>query len=293
MPESSHAGSELAYLILKTAHGLFQRGPRELAREARQQVETLARRQHRLETLVLSAPEARDVVVPRATLETAYAEIRGRYPDEVDFHNDLADNGLNPAMLRESLDRELKVEAVLEKEGSRAAKVSDIDMELYYHYHPEQFTRPETRRVRHILITINETLPENTRERARQRIEAIADRLARDPRRFEEQALKHSECPTAMQGGLLGDARRGQLFPELDALLFSMGVGEIGPVTESPLGFHLVFCEIIQPAGRIPLHLVKPRIRQMLEGRRRQICQSAWVKRLDRAETPAPASARQ
>ena len=105
MTESARAGNDLAYLILKTAHGLFHRGPRDLADEERHQVETLARRQHRLESLVLSAPEARDVVVPGATLETAYAEIRGRYPDEADFLNDLADNGLDPASLLESLGR--------------------------------------------------------------------------------------------------------------------------------------------------------------------------------------------
>ena len=280
MTESARAGNDLAYLILKTAHGLFHRGPRDLADEERHQVETLARRQHRLESLVLSAPEARDVVVPGATLETAYAEIRGRYPDEADFLNDLADNGLDPASLLESLGRELKVDAVLDKEGSRAARVSDIDVELYYHYHPEQFTRPETRRARHILVTINEDMPENTRTRARERIDAIAARLAKDPGRFEEQALKHSECPTAMNGGLLGDARRGQLYPELDALLFTLEAGETGPVTESPMGFHILLCEHIQPAGPVPLHQVKAKIREMLESRRRQTCQKVWLKRL-------------
>ncbi len=278
--EPPRAGSDLAYLILKTAHGLFHRGPRDLADAERQQVETLARRQHRLETLVLSAPEARDVVVPRATLEAAYAEIRGRYPDEADFLDDLADNGLDPTSLLESLDRELKVDAVLDKEGARAAQVSDIDVALYYHYHPEQFTRPEIRRARHILITINEDMPENTRARARERIDVIAARLARDPGRFKEQALKHSECPTAMNGGLLGDARQGQLYPELDALLFAMEAGQIGPVAESPMGFHLLLCEQIQPAGPVPLHQVKAKIREMLEGRRRQSCQRAWLKRL-------------
>ena len=280
MTESARAGNDLAYLILKTAHGLFHRGPRDLADEERHQVETLARRQHRLESLVLSAPEARDVVVPGATLETAYAEIRGRYPDEADFLNDLADNGLDPASLLESLGRELKVDAVLDKEGSRAARVSDIDVELNYHYHPEQFTRPETRRARHILVTINEDMPENTRTRARERIDAIAARLAKDPSRFEEQALKHSECPTAMNGGLLGDARQGQLYPELDALLFTLEAGETGPVTESPMGFHILLCEHIQPAGPVPLHQVKANIREMLESRRRQTCQKVWLKRL-------------
>lgn len=288
MTESPPAGGELAYLILKTAHGMFQHGLRDLDAAARRRVEELARRQHALEALVLSAPEARDVMVPEVTLEKAFGEIRGRYPDEVDFLNDLADNGLKPASLRQALARELKVEAVLDKEAARAARVSDIDVELYYHYHPEQFARPEIRRARHILITINEDLPENTRPKARARIEAIAARLAREPGRFEEQALKHSECPTAMNGGLLGDARAGQLYPELDALLFTLAPGQIGPVTESPLGFHLLLCENIQPAGAIPLNRVKPKIREMLEARRRKICQSAWVKRLSRAGEPTP-----
>lgn len=280
MNEPSRAGGELAYLLLKTAHSLFGRGPQALAGDERHKVETLARRQRDLETLVLSAPEARDVVVPEATLRDALAEIGGRYPDEVEFHNDLADNGLSPASLVEALNRELKVEAILEKEASRAAKVSDIDVELYYHYHPEQFTRPELRHTRHILVTINEDMPDNTRVLSRQRIDAIAARLAKDPGRFEEQALKHSECPTAMQGGLLGDVRKGQLYPELDALLFTLEAGQIGPVTESPLGFHILFCESIQPAGKVPLHQIKPKIREMLETRRRQICQKAWLKRL-------------
>ena len=287
MTETARVADELAYLLLKTAHGLFGRGPQFLDQAERQQAETLARRQQRLESLVLSAAEARDVVVPEATLMDALDEIRGRYPDEVEFHNDLADNGLNTATLIEALNRELKVEAILEKEGSRAAKVSDIDVELYYHYHPEQFTRPETRRARHILITINEDMPENTRARARERIDAVAARLAKDPARFEEQALKHSECPTAMQGGLLGDARQGQLYPELDALLFTLEAGQIGPVTESPLGFHILLCEAITPSGKLPLHQIKPKIREMLESRRKEICQKAWIKRLGQKETVA------
>lgn len=280
MNEISHAGGDLAYLILKTAHGLFGKDPQALATEERKQAETLAMRQHDMEILVLSTPEAGDVIVPQATLEAALAEIRDRYADEVEFHNDLTENRLTPANLVESLRRELKVEAILDKVGSRAAKVSDIDVELYYHFHPEQFTRPETRRTRHILITINEAMPENTRENARLRIDAIAARLAKEPGRFEEQALKHSECPTAMNGGLLGDARKNQLYPELDALLFALDADQIGPVTESPLGFHILLCEAIHPAGKLPLNQIQPIIREMLESRRRQICRKAWLKRL-------------
>jgi peptidyl-prolyl cis-trans isomerase C len=179
-----------------------------------------------------------------------------------------------------ALERELKVDAILEKIGSRAAEVSDVDVDLYYHYHPEQFQRPETRRVRHILVTVNPALPDNDPELARQRIEAIAARLAKEPTRFEEQALKHSECPTALHGGLVGEVPRGQLYPELDAVLFELSEGDLSEVVESPLGYHLVRCEAITPPGVLTQEQAREPIRRMLEARRKRLCQQAWIKQL-------------
>ena len=273
-----------AYLILKTAHGLYGKAPTALAAGERERVEKLAARQFELEHQVLVTDEARDVVVPEATLTTAYAEVRGRYASNEEFAEDLAGNGLDPAGFRAALERELKVEAVLEKVGGRAARVSDIDVALYYQYHPEQFRRPETRLARHILITINEDLPENGRAATRARMEAIAARLAREPKRFEEQAMKHSECPTALNGGLLGEVRRGQLFPELDAALFELAPGTLSGILESELGWHLLRCDQVTEAGILPLPLVMEKIREMLAARRKRICQSAW---LSQARAPA------
>jgi peptidyl-prolyl cis-trans isomerase C len=174
--------------------------------------------------------------------------------------------------------------------GARVVRVSDIDAELYYHYHPEQFQRPETRIARHILITINEDLPDNGRVAARARIEAIAGRLAREPKRFEEQALKHSECPTALQGGLLGEAKRGQLYPELDEALFGVDAMDLSQVLESPLGFHILRCDLIKPAGRVPLGQVREKVREHLQEKRRQTCIRAWLKGLGQERREAAVS---
>lgn len=268
----------VAYLVLKTAHSLYGRNPGALETEELRKVERMAARQYDLEARVLASREARDVVVPQATLEAALAEVRGRYPDLDAFRDDLAGNGLSIGDYEQSMARELRVEAVLDKVGSRAAQVSDIDVELYYRYHPEQFLRPELRRARHILVTINEDMAENTATAARERIEAIAQRLAKDPKRFEEQALKHSECPTAMNGGLLGDAKQGQLFPELDKLLFEMAPMEISPILESPVGLHLLRCDEIMPERMLALAEVKDRIREKLFDNRKKVCLNAWLK---------------
>jgi nitrogen fixation protein NifM len=168
--------------------------------------------------------------------------------------------------------------------GTRAENVSDMDVELYYQYHPEQFRRPETRLVRHILITINDSIPENTHAAAHKRIDEIATRLAKEPQRFEEQALKHSECPTALDGGKLGDLPRGKLFPELDKALFELKAGEVSGVLESELGFHVLRCDAITEAGVLGYDQAKLHIRKLMEQKRKRVCQQAWVKQL--LETP-------
>jgi nitrogen fixation protein NifM len=278
MPEINELG--VAYLALKAAHKLYGKAPSVLQTAELAHVQSLAQHQRDLEARVLVAPEARDVVVPEATLEAAMSEIRGRYAGEDDFIEDLACNGLDETSFAAAMERELKVEAILEKVGTRAAAVSEVDVELYYLCHPDQFRRPETRVVRHILLTINEDFAENTRVTAFARMLAIATRLKKEPERFEEQALKHSECPTALQGGALGDLPRGKLYSELDEVLFNLSVKGISGVVESPLGFHILRCDAITEAGVLSQELASQHIQKLLEQKRRRVCQKAWVKQL-------------
>lgn len=278
MPEVIDSG--VAYLALKAAHKLYGKGPVALQPEEFDRVQQVAQRQHELEARVLVATEARDAMVPQASIDAAMAEIRNRYQSEDEFIDDLARNGLDVSSFATAMERELRVEAILEKVGTRAAKVNDVDVELYYRYHPDQFRRPETRLARHILVTINEAIVENTRAAARERIDAIAARLGKDPSRFEEQALKHSECPTALQGGELGDLPRGKLFPELDAALFAIQTGEVSGVLESPLGFHILRCDAITEASVLSFDQAKQHIRKLMEQKRKRVCQQAWLKQL-------------
>jgi nitrogen fixation protein NifM len=278
MPEVIDSG--VAYLALKAAQKLYGKVPDTLQSDEFERVQSMAQQQHKLEARVLAAPEARHAMVPPSTLEAAMQEIRGRYPSEEEFVSDLARNGLDEASFATALEREMKVEAILEKVATQAAKISDMDVELYYQYHPEQFRRPETRLARHILITINETIADNTRTAAHKRIATLATRLAKEPQRFEEQALKHSECPTALDGGKLGDLPRGKLFPELDKALFELKTGEVSGVLESELGFHILRCDAITEAGVLGYDQAKQHIRKLMEQKRKRVCQQAWVKQL-------------
>src|SRR5690606_16020242 len=180
--------------------------------------------------------------LPPGAVDEVFDNIAARYDDPAAFADALAEAGLDPAALREALARKLHVDAVMAHVGARVPAVDATEAEIFYYTHLERFRTPERRTARHILVTINEDIPDNQRDAASARIGAIAARLALRPERFAEQALKHSECPTAMHGGLLGDVIRGQLYPELETALFALPEGGCSAVVESELGLHLLRC---------------------------------------------------
>ena len=266
------------YLTLKLARELYGKMPEALAPDERGQVERVAQRQQEIERCILATLEAGSVMLPAASVECAIAEIRQRFADEAEYHADLERAGLTHDSLCAALERDLKVEAVLEQVAHRAPPVSDTDIEIFFLQHHARFVKPETRTLRHILVTINDNLPGNARDAARVKIGQIHARLAKDAGRFAEQALKHSECPTAMNGGLLGDVPRGQLYAELDAAAFALPAGGLSDIVESELGFHVLLCERIVPERQVSLDETRDRIRDRLETERRQSFQKAWVK---------------
>ena len=273
------------YHLLRNALESFQKNLTQLDGKEFSRVRQRADRSFQLETMALSSPEASQVVVPSAQVAAALQEIAERYPNDEDFIEDLSRNGLTPDTLRQALQRELLFDTVLRKVGSRGLLISDIDIQLYYELNRERFTRPETRVVRHVLVTINDDYPENTREAAWQRIRKVATSATGNVKQFAKLARQYSECPTAMEGGKLGSLPRGELYPELDAVLFRMMPGAVSEPIESSIGFHVLLCEQIHPVQQISLTQAKPQIRALLEERTQRNCQKAWLKQLEASTT--------
>ena len=274
------AGS--VYLTLKLAAKLFEKPLEALAADELRRVRTVAAKQQEIETLILTTPEAASVVLPATSVEASLGEIRGRYGSDEDYEADLERTGLDAESLRRAVERDMVVEAVLERVAARTVAVSDIDVEIFWLIHKDRFRYAETRVLRHILVTINGRLPGSERRVARQRIDAIRARLLKRPERFGEQALKHSECPTAMNGGLLGKVPRGQLYPELEAVAFALGESSLSEPVESELGYHLLYCETIDPERPIPFEEARNTLREHLEQQRRALCQKSWINALRR-----------
>ena len=150
------------YLELKLSWQLFEKTPDTLTEDERGRLLSVAAKQQAIEQCILSSAEAANVIVVRRTLSTRLEEIRKRYTSEDEFTQDLERVGIGEVELERAVERDLRVDAVLEKVASSAATVSAVDAEIFYRLHPEAFDRPESRRLRHILLTFS-----NAKKKAR------------------------------------------------------------------------------------------------------------------------------
>ena len=265
-----------AYIELKLSWELFKKAPDTLTEPERDRLDDIARQQDSIEQRILASAAAADVFVPAATVKNRLDEIRKRYPsgDELELEMERID--LSEAALMQAVERDLRVEAILEKIAAKTSPVTAVDAEIYYRLHPEAFDRPEARRLRHILITFND---EQEKAKALTTLESLRSTL-KNTHKFAEAALRYSQCPTAMEGGQLGTVKRQQLYPELEPAAFALQQGEISVVLESPIGLHILRCDEILPSGMLPFPEVCQKIIERLGDKRRREAQREWIRQL-------------
>ncbi len=271
---------EFAYHLLRSSLKMFKKNVSELNASQHQKVESVANRTFSLESVVLSTPEASGIIIPESKLIEAIDAVANRYTDRYSFLQDLNDNGLNEDTLCSALHRELLFDSVMNSVTGKIEEVSNIDMRIFYQRHRQDFTKPENRKVRHILITINEEFADNNRVSAFKRAREIAEDLKNTPARFELLAKRYSECPSAFEGGKLGNIVRGTLYHELDAKLFAMQEGDISAVIETVMGFHILYCEKINKSSIVAFSSAKTRIKILLQERQKKTSQEVWLKQL-------------
>ncbi|MDR3353234.1 MAG: nitrogen fixation protein NifM [Zoogloeaceae bacterium] len=266
------------YLRLKVALELFQKTPEALSQQEALRVGQVVERQARIEAALLNSPEALRIVIPDTTRAARLAEIRKRYADRAEFLADIERNGLSEATLEAAIARDLVIEAALERVAAMTPEITETEAETYYHRHPHAFTRPETRRLRHILITFSGA---GERQEALALLESLRRKIG-NLQDFAAAALRHSQCPSALEEGVIGTVRPGQLYPELEAHAFALAEGEISAPLESPMGLHLLYCETIHPAVTMSFTASKPQILARLNEARRKQSQQRWIKQLFR-----------
>ncbi|MBB5695284.1 peptidylprolyl isomerase [Muricoccus pecuniae] len=165
--------------------------------------------------------------------------------------------------LRET-EEEALIRALLEAEV-RTPRADEETCRRYYLANPARFRSPDLFEPVHILFQAardDEAAFSVALERAR----AVLAEVTAEPGRFEAMARALSDCPSAAEGGRLGQVARGDTTPEFEAAMLSLRAGETcaEPVL-TRYGVHVLRLERKVEGGLLPFEAVRERIARFLE----------------------------
>lgn len=180
--------------------------------------------------------------------------------------------------VRES-EEEALVRALLEQ-ALAPAEPDEAECRRLYESQRERFRTPDLFEAAHILIE-----PESDDAAGWTAAEARARALRADigdsRAAFVEAARAHSTCPSAQQDGSLGQVRRGELAPPVQAALEDTppGTNRAEPV-RSRFGWHLIRLERRIEGRDLPYEVVRDRLRDTLEARAWAVAAGQYVAEL-------------
>ena len=173
---------------------------------------------------------------------------------------------LDEASIRQLLDQEVAVPDASEEECKR-----------YYDNNLQRFCSGTINEASHILLAVD---PQDgsARDAARSVTESLISRLDSDPDIFADLAGEFSDCPSAKQGGNLGQITKGSTVPEFERALSALKDGELRRTPlETRYGFHVVRLDRRIEGRLLPFELVRERIAVWLESASWQRAMSQYV----------------
>src|SRR6185295_10054928 len=122
------------------------------------------------------------------------------------FQAALKQEGMSMADLRKSLERQMLISRVTQREVMDKVSITEEEARKYHAEHTQQFTTPGTITIREILVkvpTTNQAVNVAADEDAKQKAEAARKRVL-GGESFEQVAADVSDSPSKANGGLVG-----------------------------------------------------------------------------------------
>ena len=165
--------------------------------------------------------------------------------DDAQFQAALKQEGMTMADLRRSLERQMLVSEVQNREVMGKIAVTEEESRTYYDANTQQFTTPAEITLREILIEV----PADARginvaqdDAAKAEAEAIRTRLlGGEP--FARLAAEVSDAPSKANGGLIGPINVNELADSLQTLINGMKVGDLTAVMRTQRGYQILKLE--------------------------------------------------
>ena len=217
--------------ILKDQGGAPPRDPQRMEEMRRATMEELVN-----EALLEDRARDLDIVTLDADVEDQIKRLKeaNNVVTDEDFAQALAASGLTVDRLRDQLKRTLTVQRVVGREVNSKVDLSDDALRFIYERDKETWRVEERAHIAEVLIAKGND-PKGAERRA---AEASAKLKAGTP--FEKVVEEYSEGATRARGGDLGVVAKGELAPEIDAVVFSLPSAGVSQPVGTRHGWHIM-----------------------------------------------------
>jgi peptidyl-prolyl cis-trans isomerase C len=180
---------------------------------------------------------------------------------------------------RRETDEEAVIRSLVEHEV-RVPEPDDETCRRYYSQNRARFRSADIYEASHILFAAVHSDPEAYAQ-ARADAAGVLAALAERPESFAALAKAYSGCPSAEQGGNLGQITEGQTTPEFERALTALEPGQLceAPV-ETRYGFHIIRLDRKIEGRTLPYDVVAGRIADYLRDSVRRRADAQYIARL-------------
>lgn len=248
-------------------------------REQMDALKTKARDQAIGAKLLIEEANRLDIRVPDDVVDASLRELIESAGGPDAFDELLAKQGLSEDTIRRNIERGKRVDLLVEKITEGISDPTEEEMRAHFREHAVEYRHPDRAEAQHILVRPDRD-SEVARKTARIKIADLRKKIERGAD-FDEVAATHSQCPSGKNsGGSVGWFSRGMMVPEFDEVVFSMGVGELSDIIETPLGYHLIRRTGAEDGAQADYDDVRDKIRDFLRHAKRGAAVSAHVDEL-------------
>ena len=207
-----------------------------------------------------------DVEVTDKQVDARLAQIQKQYfgGDKKKFDKQLKEQGITEKQVRNDIRAQIVSEKIF-AQVTRDVTVSDEDIQKYYEKNKAQYSQPESRDVRHILV------------KTKKQADALYTQL-QNGADFATLAKKFSEDTGSKANGGKLTISKGQTVAPFDQTAFLLKKNAISKPVKTEFGYHIIQpLSDKKPAKVTPLKEVKASIKQQLQQTQKNEAMTKWV----------------
>jgi hypothetical protein len=218
------------------------------------------------DSLILAYGKDRGIGLDEIELERDIQDIMKDYPGE-SFKETLLTRCIDFHEWKERLGEQLLIQKIVRQRMKSVGPVSYDAIRSYYEQRHEEFSHPPRVKFVHVIAAMKSD------------VEALLTRIR-----------EGEEIESMVQGKTLGNGiqvdlsmswhTEDMLPPALSEAAFSMPVGEVSPIIQTPYGFHVIKVVQRELAGRKDLMEVMGEIEETLLSKERESLYARWLEEL-------------